>query len=163
MWTGLSSHSICFKQLILRSPLQYLPVTTGEATHRPWRGDFVLLTISPGILYLPSIAYKFTSTPCRVQFPLNFSVVFFTRIRASVFTLAYFNDEEYFPTNKHKHYKHIGEPRISYPYKSEVGWSRSSELPTNRSNLPKGKRCVSQVWFFLVGMGRFNQKCYAYT
>ncbi|KAH0634568.1 hypothetical protein KY290_035004 [Solanum tuberosum] len=72
-------------------------------------------------------------------------------------------DEESFLANKHNPYTHLGAPPPAYPYKTRVGGSRSYEVPTTRSTLPKGKRCVCQVRFFLVGLGGFDQKCYAYT
>ncbi|PNX60160.1 hypothetical protein L195_g051784, partial [Trifolium pratense] len=56
-----------------------------------------------------------------------------------------------------------GAPLPAYPYKTRVGGSRSYEVPTTRSTLPKGKRCVCQVRFVLVGLGGFDQKCYAYA
>lgn len=61
------------------------------------------------------------------------------------------------------HNTHLGAPLPAYPYKTRVGGSRSYEVPTTRSTLQKGKRCVCQVRFFLVGLGGFDQKCYAYT
>ncbi|CAH8311958.1 unnamed protein product [Eruca vesicaria subsp. sativa] len=72
-------------------------------------------------------------------------------------------DEESILANKHNPYTHLGAPLPAYPYKTRVGGSRSYEVPTTRSTLPKGKRCVCQVRFFLVGLGGFDQKCYAYT
>lgn len=56
---------------------------------------------------------------------------------------------------------HLGAPLPAYPYKSRVGGSRSNEVPTTRSTLPK-KKDVS-VRFFLVGLGGFDHKCYAYA
>ena len=49
-------------------------------------GRLFSFTIRPGRLSLPSVAYEFTSIPGRVQFPLYFSLVAVTRIRASVST-----------------------------------------------------------------------------
>lgn len=60
-------------------------------------------------------------------------------------------DEEPILANKHNPYTHLGAPLPAYPYKTRVGGSRSYEVPTTRSTLPKGKRCVCQVRFFLVG------------
>ncbi|KAK4356034.1 hypothetical protein RND71_025005 [Anisodus tanguticus] len=37
-------------------------------------------------------------------------------------------------------YSHLGAPLPAYPYKTRVGGSRSYEVPTTRSTLPKGKR-----------------------
>lgn len=72
-------------------------------------------------------------------------------------------DEESILANKHNPYTHLGAPLPAYPYKTRVGGSRSYEVPTTRSTLPKVKRCVCQVRFVLVGLGGFDQKCYAYT
>jgi hypothetical protein len=72
-------------------------------------------------------------------------------------------DEESILANKHNPYTHLGAPLPVYPYKTRVGGSRSYEVPTTRSTPPKGKRCVCQVRFFLVGLGGFDQKCVAYT
>ena len=124
---------------------------------------FFFFTIRPGRLSLPSVAYEFTSIPGRVQF-LFFAphLVAFTRIRASVSTPPWL-DEESILANKHTPYTHLGAPLPAYPYKTRVGGSRSYEVPTTRSTLPKGKRCVCQVRFVLVGLGGFDQKCYAYA
>lgn len=40
---------------------------------------------------------------------------------------------------------HLGAPLPAYPYKTRVGGSRSYEVPTTRSTLPKTKRCVGSV------------------
>nr|CAN71467.1 hypothetical protein VITISV_038988 [Vitis vinifera] len=125
-------------QLILRSPRQELPGDDRGTNPPAVAGRLFCFTIRPGRLSLPSVAYEFTSIPGRVQFPFDFSLVAVTRIRARA-------------------------PLPAYPYKTRVGGSRSYEVPTTRSTLPKGKRCVCQVRFFLVGLGGFDQKCYAYT
>lgn len=83
--------------------------------------------------------------------------------RKCVHTPPNWLDEEPILANKHNPYTHLGAPLPAYPYKTRVGGSRSYEVPTTRSTLPKGKRCVWQVRFFLVGLGWFDQKCYAYT
>lgn len=72
-------------------------------------------------------------------------------------------DEESILANKHNPYTHLGAPLPAYPYKILVGGSRSYKIPTTRSTLPKEKRCICQVRFLLVGLGGFDQKCYAYT
>lgn len=83
--------------------------------------------------------------------------------RKCVHTPPNWLDEESILANKHNPYTHLGAPLLAYPYKTRVGGSRSYEVPTTRSTLPKGKRCICQVRFLLVGLGRFDQKCYAYT
>lgn len=83
--------------------------------------------------------------------------------RKCVHTPPNWLDEESILANKHTPYTHLGAPLPAYPYKTRVGGSRSYEVPTTRSTLPKRKRCVCQVRFFLVGLGGFDQKCYAYA
>ena len=68
-------------------------------------------------------------------------------------------DEESILANKHNPYTHLGAPLPAYPYKPRVGGSRSYEVPTTRSTLPKGKRCVCQVRFFFVGWVRPEMLC----
>lgn len=113
-------------------------------------GRLFCFTIRPGRLSLASVAYEFTSIPGRVQFPFYFSLVAVTRIRASVSTPP----EESILANKHTLYTHLGAPLPAYPYKTRVGGSRSYEVPTTRSTLPKTKGCVCQVRFFVSWVGR---------
>ena len=103
-------------------------------------GRLFCFTIRPGRLSLASVAYEFTSIPGRIQFPFYFSLVAVTRIRASVSTPP----EESILANKHTPYTHLGAPLPAYPYKTRVGGSRSYEVPTTRSTLPKNqKMCLS--------------------
>lgn len=100
-----------------------------------------------------SVTVSFRFIPCS-RYPNS---------RKCVHTPPNWLDEESILTNKHNPYTHLGAPLPAYPYKTRVGGSRSYEIPTTRSTLPKGKICVCQVRFFLVGLGGFDQKCYAYT
>ncbi|CAN7073249.1 unnamed protein product [Brassica oleracea var. botrytis] len=118
-------------------------------------GRLFCFTIRPGRLSLTSVAYEFTSIPGR---PLpEFAQVCPHPPPPNRL------DEESILANKYNPYTHLGAPLPAYPYKTRVGGSRSYEVPTTRSTLPKGKRCVCQVRFFLVGLGGFDKKCYAYT
>ncbi|CAK7328728.1 unnamed protein product [Dovyalis caffra] len=117
------------------SPRQELPGDDRGTNPPAVAGRLFSFTIRPGRLSLPSVAYEFTSIPGR----------------------------ESILANKHNPYTHLGAPLPAYPYKTRVGRSRSYEVPTTRSTFPKGKRCVCQVRLFFVGLGEFDQKCYAYT
>ncbi|KAK7375855.1 hypothetical protein VNO78_35168 [Psophocarpus tetragonolobus] len=125
-------------------------------------GAAFFFTIRPGRLSLPSVAYEFTSIPGWVQFPFDFSLVAVTRIRASVSTPPKLTLRG---IHSREQTQPLHTPRSTPSCISIQDPSRRVEVlrGTHYSEYPPQKRCVCQVRFVLVGLGGFDQKCYAYA
>lgn len=125
-------------------------------------GAAFFFTIRPGRLSLPSVAYEFTSIPGWVQFPFDFSLVAVTRIRASVSTPPKLT---WRGIHSREQTQPLHTPRSTPSCISIQDPSRRVEVlrGTHYSEYPPQKRCVCQVRFVLVGLGGFDQKCYAYA